>query len=572
MNSGRFRLQRKFLPEDFKITDPESLSPYFEDLLNRSFSTSGEAFRWLDDRSELGAVLEEEMAWRYIRMNCQTDNKGYTEAFHYFVREIEPRVTRWSDQLDEKWLQSGFANHDHPTALNILNKKVKNRHELFREENVPIQAELQVKEQIYGKVVSGMTVRIGGKELTLQQAGNYLKHPDREIRKSTFEKIAGRRLMEKDQLDENLSQLITLRTEMAQNAGYENYRDFRHQELGRFDYSVEDCLQFQESIRSAVVPLVHEMMERRRVTMNLTRLYPYDLEVDPEGRPPLKPFTGIETLTNKAIRAFGNIDPRFGELIEQMKVSGYLDLESRKNKAPGGFNYPLYESNIPFIFMNATGNLRDLETLFHEGGHAIHSWLSSKIRWLENKDLPAEIAELASMSMELISMDYWGYWFQNEEDMRRAKREQLEGIIKILPWIASIDRFQHHLYTTPRHSVQERTGIWAGIMNDYYPGLVSWEGFEAYRNSFWQTQLHIFEVPFYYIEYGFAQLGAVAVWRNYRNDPQKTISQYRKALSLGYTCPVPEVYQAAGIRFDFSHEYLMSLMDFVHSELKALGD
>lgn len=566
------KLKRRFLPENLRIDSYYSVEPFFKDLLNRKILTRAEALQWLDDRSELAFVLEEDLAWRYIRMNCHTDREDYTASFQFFVKEIEPRISRWSDKLDKKWLALPFSEDKQPPEIMVVNRQVRNRSALFREENVSLQAEMQVLEQVYGKVASEMSVTVKGKELTLQQAANYLRSPDRNIREQVFGKIVNRRLEDKDKLSENLDQLVQLRTRIARNAGFDNYRDFRHRELARFDYSFRDCFDFHESVRVAVVPLANKINEIRKGKLGLETLRPFDLDCDPDGRPSLKPFHEIPELTGKAIKAFGNIDPMFGDLLRYMNDHGFLDLESRKNKAPGGFNYPLYEANIPFIYMNATGNLRDLETMFHEGGHAVHSFLSSHLRWIENKELPAEIAELASMSMELISMDQWGLWFSDPADHHRAKREQLEGIVRILPWIAAVDKFQHQIYTHPEMDAEERNQVWIETMKDFGSGVVSWEGFEDYRNHYWQTQLHIFEVPFYYIEYGIAQLGALALWRKYKYDPDDALRRYKKALSLGYSRPIPEVYAAAGISFDFSREYLVDLMGFVGEELDKLND
>ena len=564
------RMKRHFLPDDLIITRWEDVQPWFEDLQERDIRKTEEMERWLTDRSELAFVLEEELAWRYIRMNCHTDNKEYAALFETFVSEIEPEISRWSDKLDEKFLSHPLSSQLDREKYKVLLRTVKNRHDLFREENVPLKAELEVLEQEYGKIASQMTVILDGKELTLQQASNYLKEPERALRKKAFLKITQRRLEDAETLQKLFTTLIEKRSVVAHNAGFDNYRDYRFAELGRFDYNVSDCEEFHESIRQTVIPLVEEMHTRRRELMKTDKLRPYDLKHDPLGRPPLKPFNEVKELVEKTSEAFSRVNPLFGALLRAMNRKGYLDLDSRKNKAPGGFNYPLYESNLPFIYMNATGNLRDVETLFHEGGHAIHSWLSREIRLIEYKELPSEVAELASMSMELISMDQWDVFFPDRNDLLRAKKEQLEGIIHILPWIAAIDKFQHWLYTHPGHSHEERNNAWMKLMKDFSSSLIDWSGFEKYQGLSWQTQLHLFEVPFYYIEYGIAQLGAIAIWKNYRSDPEKTIRQYMDALSLGYSHPIPEIYKAAGIRFDFSLSYVRELIFFLKNELERL--
>lgn len=562
------RLERHYLPAELKITSWEDVRPWFDELESRPVDDMEALERWLADRSELAFVLEEDLAWRYIRMNCHTDRKEYAEAFNTFVKEIEPGISRRSDRLDSRLLDHPLAAQlDGSRDYGIMMRVIRNRKRLFREENVPIQAELQVLEQDYGRLVSQMTVTMEGKEMTLQQASNYLREPHRDLRKEAFLKIRERRYADAGSLHDLFDKLIEKRTRIAKNAAFADYRDYRFAELGRFDYTVADCETFHESIRTTVMPLVEELHRRRLQQTGGDVLRPWDLEHDPQGRPPLRPFSDVKELTEKASRAFDRIDPRFGELLRTMDREGYLDLDSRKNKAPGGFNYPLYESNLPFIYMNATGNLRDLETIFHEGGHAIHSWLSSHIRIIEHKELPSEVAELASMSMELISMDTWDIFF-TEEELQRARREQLEGIIRILPWIAAIDKFQHWIYTHPGHTHGERDAQWTAIMREFSSPLVDWSGYEHFLATGWQGQLHLFEVPFYYIEYGISQLGALAVWKNYRENREKGLSHYERALSLGYSRPIPEIYDTAGIRFDFSEGYVKELMQFVAGELE----
>ena len=572
MNTGKsfriVRLERRFLPAEMKITSWEDVKPWFDNLEQREIGDRAALEQWLADRSELAFVLEEELAWRYIRMNCHTDREDYAKAFNLFVSEIEPEIARRSDRLDSKLLEHPLAGSlDGSRDYGVMMRVIRNRKRLFRDKNVPLQAELQVLEQDYGKIASQMTVTMEGKEMTLQQASNYLREPQRELRKEAFLKIRERRYADAGRLHDLFDKLVEKRTTIAKNADFADYRDYRFAELGRFDYTVEDCETFQESIRTTVMPLVERLHRRRMEQMGLEVLKPWDLEHDPLGRPPLRPFRDVKELTEKAARAFDRINPRFGELLRTMEREGYLDLDSRKNKAPGGFNYPLYESNLPFIYMNATGNLRDLETIFHEGGHAIHSWLSSHIRIIEHKELPSEVAELASMSMELISMGTWDIFFPDGEELQRARREQLEGIIRILPWIAAIDKFQHWLYTHPGHSHEERDTQWTAIMREFSSPLVDWSGYEHFLATGWQGQLHLFEVPFYYIEYGISQLGALAVWKNYRKEPEQALRQYEEALSLGYSRPIPEIYRTAGIRFDFSENYVKSLMEFVSGEL-----
>jgi oligoendopeptidase F len=282
----------------------------------------------------------------------------------------------------------------------------------------------------------------------------------------------------------------------------------------------------------------------------------------------LKPFENGEMLLKKTEACFAQLDDYFTRCLQTMKSFSLFDLDSRKGKAPGGYNYPLAETNMPFIFMNSVGSLRDLVTMVHEGGHAIHSFLSAPLELNEFKNFPSEVAELASMSMELMSMEHWNEFFSRPEDLKRAISEHLEDVLRTLPWVATVDKFQHWMYTNPSHTIEERQQAWTNIFSEFNGGVTDWSGYEELRLNFWQKQLHIFEVPFYYIEYGFAQLGAIAMWRNFIHDKSNAIDCYKKALALGYTRGIKEIYQTAGIRFDFSNEYIKDLAAFVQQRLK----
>ena len=297
---------------------------------------------------------------------------------------------------------------------------------------------------------------------------------------------------------------------------------------------------------------------------------PWDKVVDPTSKAPLVPFTSTSDLIEKTIECFNRLDPFLGECIKTMRKIKHLDLESRVGKAPGGYNYPLSEIGIPFIFMNATSTLRDVVTILHEGGHAVHSIVTKDLELVDFKHTPSEVAELASMSMELISMDHWNVFFENEDELKRAKKEHLEQIIQTLPWVAIIDKFQHWIYENPEHPIEERKIKWNEIFSTFSDTMTDWTGLEKFKDYFWQKQLHLFEVPFYYIEYGFAQLGAIAVWKRSKEDPKKGLDGYLAALKLGYTKSIPEIYKAANIEFNFSQEYIGELIDFVQVEMRKL--
>jgi oligoendopeptidase F len=393
---------------------------------------------------------------------------------------------------------------------------------------------------------------------------------NREERERVYHKISSRRLQDKQALDELFTKLIDLRHRVAVNAGFKNFRDYMFTAMGRFDYTPQDCFDFHESVAAEVVPIQNKLIVERKNLLGVEALKPWDKAVDPEGKEPLKAFENGKDLTEKTIESFRRIDPYLGQCLSIMNAMGHLDLESRKGKAPGGYNYPLAEIGVPFIFMNATSTLRDMVTIMHEGGHAVHNFLTRDLALNDFKSTPSEVAELASMSMELISMDAWDIFFTNEEELKRAKREHLEDILETLPWVATIDKFQHWIYEHPNHSLEERKENWNAIVNQFSDTVTDWSGQEEAKEYLWHKQLHLYEVPFYYIEYGMAQLGAVAIWRNYKQDKQKGLQGYLNALKLGYMKSIPEVYAAANIRFDFSRAYISELMAFVKGELEKL--
>lgn len=560
--------EREFLPRDFTVTTWEAVKPYYDDLLNRDINSAADLQKWFRDRSELEAVLSENLGWRYIKMTCDTADEKLRESFTEFITEIEPKIAPVSHKLNQKALASPYLDdlkgqEGYPILIRELEKEAS----IFREENIPLKTEEQKESQKFGAISGAMTVEIDGKEMTLQQASNLLQSTDREKREEAYRKISQRRLQDKGKLNELYTKLIGIRDQIGKNAGFDNYRDYMFTSMGRFDYTPQDCFDFHEAVEKEITPMLNELATRRKMTLQIDKLKPWDKNVDPTGQPPLKPFETGQELTQKTIQCFNRLDPFLGERIAIMRTMGHLDLESRKGKAPGGYNYPLSETGVPFIFMNATSNLRDMVTILHEGGHAVHSFLTRELELVNFQHTPSEVAELASMSMELISMDHWNLFFDNEEDLKRAKREHLEQIIETLPWVATIDKFQHWVYEHPDHSIQERIEAWNQIFNTFSDNITDWSGLEEEKSYVWQKQLHLYEVPFYYIEYGFAQLGAIALWKNYKTDPEKGLEGYKNALKLGYTRSIPEVYEAADIKFDFSTDYIRSLMQFVREEL-----
>jgi len=560
---------RTYIPENLNI-DWISLEPIFNELQARNINSVSELEKWLLDRSELEAALEEDFAWRYIRMTCDTTDENLLKDFQFFATEIEPKISPINNQLNKKFVECPYFEELDKERYFVYTRGIKKALELFREENIPLMTQIQVEQQKYQGITGSMSVKLGEKEYTLEQAAVFLKDTDRKVRQEAWEAITARRLQDKDKLDELFNSLLKLRHQVALNAGFENFRDYMFQALGRFDYTPKDCYKFHEAIEKEIVPILKLQSENRRDALGLTELKPWDMDVDISGKPALKPFKNGEELIEKSIKCFQGLSPYIGERLEIMKANGFFDVDSRKGKAPGGYNYPLAESGAPFIFMNSAGTFRDLTTMVHEGGHAIHTFITSDLELNDFKHTPSEVAELASMSMELISMDHWDVYFENPEELKRAKKDQLKDVLKTLPWVAVVDQFQHWIYTNPEHTSEERAQAWKNIFEPFGNNFADWSEHQYALENLWQKQLHIFEVPFYYIEYGIAQLGAIAVWKNYKNDPETGLSKYLDALKLGYTKTIKEIYETAGIEFNFSAAYVKELADFIKSELKNL--
>lgn len=561
---------RQFLPGDFKVSDWESLEPWFKNLLERPIDSKAALEKWLHDASELEAVVSEDACWRQIRMTCDTTDKSLEEAFVFFVTQIQPQIQPYADKLNRKLIDSPFTKELDQQKYFTYLRGVKRNIDLFREANIPLQAELSVLGQQFGVISGKMTIEVDGKEYTLQQAAKFLESHDRNLRETVYRKINERRIQDKDALNDLYTQLVEKRQQVAKNAGFENFRDYRFVELGRFDYKKEDCFEFHESVKQYVMPLVDKIYAAKKKKLGLDVLRPWDLEAEPEGTEPLRPFRTGEELLEKSIACFQQIRPFFAECLRRMESMHRFDLESRKGKAPGGYNCPLAETGAPFIFMNAAGQMSDVTTMVHEGGHAVHSFLAHPLELSAFKEYPMEIAEVASMAMELFSMDYWDTFFSEKEELTRARERQLERVITIFPWIATIDKFQHWVYENPDHTVEQRAARWMEILEEFSTKLVDFTGLENYRRYGWQRQLHLYEVPFYYIEYGIAQLGAIGLWMQFKENKEQALDNYMKSLSLGGTATLPKLYETAGLSFNFSGSNIRKLMDFVDNEMTKI--
>jgi oligoendopeptidase F len=561
---------RTFVPAEADLTLAATVTALYQKLLDRPAGTAAELERWLLDRSELEAALAEVGSILYIRMTCQTDDAARAEAYRQFVETVEPAVKPLADALNRKYLaerakivldQRRYEVHDRGLRADV---------ELFRQENVPLQTEEALASQEYQTVSGAMTVSFQGRERTLPEMARFLLEPNRTVRESAWRATAARRLVDRERLEEIFERLFKLRTQIAVNAGCRDYADYQFRAYHRFDYTPEDCRAYHRTAERCIVPLVRRIMERRRGVMGLDRLRPWDTSVDPEGRAPLKPFAEAGELAAGARAAFSRTDPELGRQFEEMERLGLLDLASRKGKAPGGYQSTLYEARKPFIFMNAVGVDRDVRTLLHEGGHAFHALAAAGDPLLAYQSAPMEISEVASMGMELLADGALGVFYGQAADVARSRREHLEGIVAILPWVATIDAFQHWLYSHPEHSAADRRAAWIETYERFSGGVVDWSGLEAERACRWHAQLHIFQVPFYYIEYAIAQLGALQLWVIARRDQAAALAGYKRALALGGSRPLPELFAAAGIRFDFSESTIAPLMAAVDEALAGL--
>ncbi|MEW6238713.1 MAG: M3 family oligoendopeptidase [Candidatus Omnitrophota bacterium] len=561
---------RRFVPETAELSAWDWIEPLFQQLLEREIVSPPELEHWLLDHSELASCLSEERTRRYIAMTCDTGDAEKERRYLEFLETIDPLCKPCWHRLNERYLASPHRKALPRERYEVLDRAIQAAVDIFREENIPLQTEEAKLSQRYQKLCGAMTVPFNGEERTMPQMEKYLEELDRGLRQQAWERSSERRLQDREEMDDIFSQLIKLRHRIALQAGFSNFQDYAFLLYCRFDYTPQDCLRFHEAAEKWIVPILRRMGERRRQLLGVEKLRPWDLAVDPLGRPPLRPFEKAEQLGAGVGKIFARLNGDLSLQFEEMKRRNELDLESRKGKAPGGYLSTLEEVRRPFVFMNAAGLQRDVETLLHESGHAFHALAAREEPILAYRDAPLEFAEVASMSMELFGSDSFDVFYP-EAETARAKRNLLEGIVKVLPWIARIDAFQHWLYAHPEHSAEERRQYWLEL-ETRFGQEVDWEGCETAREYSWQKQLHLFCVPFYYIEYGIAQLGALQLRRRFRQDPSGALKQYRSALSLGGSRPLPRLFEAAGAVFDFSEATIRPLALELEKELNALSE
>jgi len=560
---------RHFVPAAFPIDDAQAVTALYTQLALRNIGPEPEALRaWILDWSEFESVLREEGARRYIAMTCDTKNQQAAQAFELYTTEIDPIAAAQSDVLKHKLMEHP-AQPALETEFATWFRDVQVALKLFRPENIALETQTALEVQAYQKITGSMSVTFQGEERTLPQMAPFQQNPDRKIREDAWRLVAARRLQDHDALDAAFDRMFALRLQVASNAGFQNdFLSYIFQAKGRFDYSPKDCRAFHQSIRTRVVPRIRAILASRAQKMGLAKLRPWDLDCDPLGRAPLKPFTTGNELLEKVGLIFDNLHPQFGAWYQSLRDQDLIDSESRMGKAPGGYQISLDEHRVPFIFTNASGTNGDVYTMLHEAGHSFHQFSMATQPIAAFRDTPAEFAEVASMSMELIASTDLSPFYDAKE-AARSRQEQFEDVILLLPWVAQVDAFQLELYTRPHHTAADRLEIWMQLQEQYDLGI-DWSGLETERAYSWHRQLHVFEVPFYYIEYGIAQLGALQLWANFRRAPKQALDQMITALSLGSSRPLPELFTRAGIRFDFTEATLEPLMCMVEEELVRL--
>ncbi len=574
-----------FVPAVFNGTDWSVVEPLLNVLVDREVSSAEEYEKWLLDRSELEAAIGESAANTYINMTCDTADESKQAAWTSYLENVAPKFKPVAFVLDKKLkeLAEKFSKTD--GYHEVLYRDTAADVDLFRDENVPLETELAKLDQEYDKICGKMTVEFDGEEKTLPMMGKYSESADRSVREAAWRAVASRRLEDQEAISAIYDEMVAKRDQAAKNAGFANFVEYIYKAKHRFDYDTSHAYAFHDAIEQHAMPFVAKLDATRKKELGLDALRPWDLNVDPKSRGELKPFTNGADLVAKTKASFDKLSPELGEMFATMgdgsntngtdNGNASLDLDSRKGKAPGGYQYMRDRSRKPFIFMNAAGQHRDVETMVHEAGHAFHSMYSDQEPLVWYRSAPIEFCEVASMSMELLTMPYWDNFYPSEEDANRARRKQLEGSISLLPWIATIDAFQHWVYLNPTHSRDERAQAWLDIESRFgHMGhRCDFTGLEEERKFVWQRQGHLFGVPFYYIEYGIAQLGALGIWlTSLEESEEAALAAYKKAMTLGGTRPLPELFNAAGLPFDFGPETVGRLVDRVQMELDKLPE
>ncbi len=560
------------LPEDPKVFMEwgwDQIEPVYRKLDERAL-TAATIDEWMLDWSRLADLLSETGAWLQILTTLDTSDEQAEKRFHTFLETIDEASQPWEQRLRQKLLASGLTPRDFAIPL----RGIKAAAETFCEANIPLFTEEQKLVNNFDSLIGAQTVQWNGEERTLPQMRPLLQSHDRAERERAWRLVSDRQLADREALSQMWQQFLRLRVQQAQNAGYPDYRAFQWLQLKRFDYTPQDCLAFGDAIEQTVVPAVIRLSEQRRQHLGVESLRPWDLDVDPLHRPPLRPFSQGSELEAKSEAIFRQVDPQLGEYLGIMRREGRLDLDNRKNKAPGGYQADLAASRRPFIFMNAVGLHDDVQTMLHEGGHAFHCFEAAHLPYGGQREFTNEIAEVASMAMELLAAPYLtaaSGGFYSEAEAARARIEHLDDMLRFWPYMAVVDGFQHWVYTHADEAADPAAcdAAWGQLWTRFMAG-VDWSGLEAERVTGWQRKQHIFTDPFYYIDYGLAQVGAVQIWRNALTDQAAAVRQYRQGLALGATRTLPELFAAAGGKWSFDVATLRELVDLIESTIEQL--
>jgi oligoendopeptidase F len=547
----------------------DRIAPYFDNLKQRDLG-SDTIEQWLADWTRLSELLDETYARHYVATSQDTTDEAAEKLYHAFLENIVPHAEAADQTLKQKLLASGLE----PDKFAIPLRNMRTEAALFREANLPLLVEERKTVSEFNRVQGTQTVEWDGEERTLFQMEKLQIELDRDLRERAWRAVSQRQLADRDHVNELWVRFMNLRRAIAQNAGYGSYRDYKWQERLRFDYTPESCATFHRAIEEVVVPAASRIYERRRARLGVDALRPWDLAVDPLGKPPLKPYEAVEELEEKGSTIFHRVDPQLGTYYDTMRDEGLLDLENRMGKGPGAYSIGFAVIKRLFIFMNAVGNYTEVRTLLHEAGHAFHGFERFKLPYSQQRRSPMEFNEVASMAMELLAAPYWladEGGFYSVEDYVRARVQHLEKIVLFWPYMAVVDAFQHWVYenhdaaTDPENCDEQ----WAKLWDRFRPG-VDFSGLEADKRNGWHRKQHIHRTPFYYIEYGLAQLGAVLVWRNALNDQAGAVADYRRALALGGTVALPELYATAGAKFAFDADTLREAVDLIERTIDEL--
>jgi len=545
------------------------VAPYYEELASHPLDRDN-VESWLEDWSTLESLVAEASALANFAYAINTADRECEEAQLRFSSEIAPRAEEARTKLQGRLVELGYVR----PGLETVVQRFRNQMEIFRSANVPLHTDLAKLSTEWAKAIGAMTVDWEGKEKTPAQMAPFLEENDSSVRERAFRKMFKPYIDQRDVLAGLFDRMYDLRQRVATNAGFDNFRDYTHREKNRFDYTPDDCFRFHEAVEAAVLPAIRRLQERRRSHLGVGRLRPWDLSVDPKRRTPLRPYEDVDGFIQSASRVFAHVQPDFQRDFETMTDAGLLDLDNRKGKAPGGFCDSLPVRKLPLIFMNAVNVDDDVRTLLHEAGHSFHVFETAELPLLFQRHPGAEMAEVASMSMELLAAPYIDRehgGFYSEADAVRSRRWLLERAVIFFSHCASVDAFQQWMYTTPQgRDADARDRKWLELRRRFEGDSVDWSGLDAERVARWYYQPHFFEFPFYYIEYGIAQLGALQVWRNSLGDRPEAVRKYREALALGATKPLPELYKAAGARLIFDTDGMRELIDVVETELATL--